>query len=208
MRKFLFAAALVVIANSAAFAGSIGDWQTAGTLVQGDKTYTFISVTGDVANMQNFTSATTALNGGVYTLQNANLANIGANSVLRYEVSITTGGNTFDQWQFNQSGILGNGGASTSTDTIYSDAFMTQIGQVTLAGSQSSGGTFGSGLTNIWVEQAYNGITPTLSIGSVSLDVTQKGVPPMVPEPSTFALLGLGALGLAVRALRRRQAAV
>ena len=207
MRKFLLTAALVVLGNSAAFAGTIGDWATAGTLVQGDKTYTYISVTGAGATGEAATTVSTAVSGGVYTIQDSSLASLVDNVVLRYQVTITDTSKIFDLWQFNQNGILGNGGVSTSTNKIFSDSgFTNQIASATLTGSQSDNGAFTSNLTNIWVEQAYNGISATKSIGSVSLDVTQKTAP--VPEPSTFALLGLGGLGLAVRAYRRRPAAV
>lgn len=210
MRKFLLTAALVVLANSAAFAGTIGDtigdWSTAGPLVQGDKTYTYISVTGAGATDEAATTVNTAVNGNVYTFQNAGLAALTDNVVLRYEVTITDPNKVFDLWQFNQNGILGNGGVSTSTNKIFSDSgFTNQIVSTTLTGSSSDNGAFTSNLTTIWVEQAYNGISATKSIGSVSLDVTQKTEP--VPEPSSFALLGLGGLGLAIRAYRRRPVA-
>jgi hypothetical protein len=49
-----------------------------------------------------------------------------------------------------------------------------------------------------------------LNLGGTSgtIELRNPPVPSAVPEPSTFALLGLGAVGLAVSAFRRRQAAV
>ena len=100
MRKFLLTAALVVLGNSAAFAGTIGDWATAGTLVQGDKTYTYISVTGAGATGEAATTVSTAVSGGVYTIQDSSLASLVDNVVLRYQVTITDTSKIFDLWQF------------------------------------------------------------------------------------------------------------
>jgi hypothetical protein len=86
----------------------------------------------------------------------------------------------------------------------------------------------GPGFENIYVLGTYTGGTytsPDSGSASFTISFTQDpaatgaisdsgtfsippSTPPSVPEPSTFALLGLGGLGLTVRSLRRRSIAV
>ena len=86
----------------------------------------------------------------------------------------------------------------------------------------------GPGFENIYVLGNYTGGTytaPDSGTASFTISFTQDpaatgaisdsatfsippSTPPTVPEPSTFALLGLGGLGLTVHTYRRRQAAV
>ncbi|MEI8017988.1 MAG: PEP-CTERM sorting domain-containing protein [Schlesneria sp.] len=65
-----------------------------------------------------------------------------------------------------------------------------------------------SGAASFTISFTQNPATTGSISDSATLSIPPSGPPSTVPEPSTLALLGLGGLGLAVRAYRRRQAAV
>ena len=205
MRKFAFAVAVLGLSLMAAKNASadimttVDSWRNAGSFHLGDKTFTF----GSESGLNNAaTIEIHQLGGGQYSVVLGSLIDNmpSATADLKYSVAIDAGMMLyFGQAQLD---VVGSGipNAFTVTKSIYSDSGFSNLkGSIVHTDSNAPGPIDISPLTTIYVDDALSVTTGHLS--SVTNTFSQ------VPEPSTFALLGLGGIGLAIRAWRQRRQA-
>ena len=157
-----------------------------------------LDLTNNALSDQNFRFIAT-----VDTALTTNLAN-GWDGGTTSNTVLNTGFVTFTAGQFidyapKDITFTGTSGVDTNATDL---AAVTGSVTLNFAGATHSGTSFSGGGGNIALGQTQQA---TVSVYAV---YTYQDAPSAVPEPSTFALVGLGGLGLAVRALRRRQAAV
>jgi len=169
---------------------------------------------------------------GPTTINNGTLA-LGANNALPTASSLILGGGTLATGGFSQTNALGTltlssdsaidmGGIGSSILKFADSHLMSWSGTLTIAdwnGSLSGGGAdeLFLGLSNSGLTQAQLGeivfVNPDGLVGDYQATILATGeiVPVLgsapVPEPSTLALSGLGALGLLAYAWRRRKQA-
>ncbi len=84
-------------------------------------------------------------------------------------------------------------------------ARVTGSGTFNLSGGTVQGLELSGGLSS---SSASDTRTESAAVSAYAVYTYQDAAPSAVPEPSTFALLGLGGIGLVVRTLRRRRVAL
>ncbi len=164
------------VVNLPAVGGSVSSLTSNGASISGGFTYISDSTHGALVDIEDSVSANTTAAGN-YAQEEVDYYFI-ANEDLTYHLSV------------NMTGGYGD---------IYDNT--TGVDVVSLnAGQNSVDGTLGAGdvytfdtLTAVYSHGLQNGGTADLQVSAA------------VPEPSTFALLGLGGIGLAIRAYRRRK---
>jgi spore coat protein U-like protein len=204
MRRFVFAVAalslsLMAVTNASAdIITTLSSWEAAGSFTLGDKTFTYISesnINGAAAiefhSLGNQTYSVVL--GGLVDNLTATTGD------LKYSVSITSGSLHFYQAALDVNAV----GISPSYDvtkSIYSDSgYSSLIGSINHTNTNAPGPIGISPYTTIYVDDSLSYVSGTGELSNVTNTFSQ------VPEPSTFALLGLGGVGLAIRAYRRRQ---
>jgi hypothetical protein len=193
MKKFLLTLSLLAMA-SPAWAITIAQW-TGNPIVSGDKTYTLNSASGltDAAVDVNVVD-----NGLVHSLNLSGLNNTANNFGLNFTVTVNSGPNVIKDSRISQNDVSGNTTGGTANVTtgggVYNDDLLgTAVGNVNLHGT-----------TSITFDTTSSGVDASNFLSNITYDVTQETPPPVIPEPSTFALAGLAVAGLVFARRRAR----
>jgi hypothetical protein len=193
MKKFVLTLTLLALA-SPAWALTVADW-AANPIVSGDKTYTLNSASGltDPAIAVNVVD-----NGLVHSLNLSGLNNTSNNFGLNFTVTVNSGPNVIKDSRISQNDVSGNTTGGTANVTtgggVYNDDLLgTAVGNVNLHGT-----------TSITFDTTSSGVDASNFLSNITYDVTQETPPPVIPEPSTFALAGLAVAGLVFARRRAR----
>jgi hypothetical protein len=193
MKKFVLTLTLLALA-SPAWALTVADW-AANPIVSGDKTYTLNSASGltDPAIAVNVVD-----NGLVHSLNLSGLNNTSNNFALNFTVTVNSGPNVIKDSRISQNDVSGNTTGGTANVTtgggVYNDNLLgTAVGNVNLHGT-----------TSITFDTTSSGVDASNFLSNITYDVTQETPPPVIPEPSTFALAGLAVAGLVFARRRAR----
>ena len=193
MKKFVLTLTLLALA-SPAWALTVADWAL-NPIVSGDKTYTLNSASGltDPAVAVNVVD-----NGLVHSLNLSGLNNTSNNFALNFTVTVNSGPNVIKDSRISQNDVSGNTTGGTANVTtgggVYNDNLLgTAVGNVNLHGT-----------TSITFDTTSSGVDGSNFLSNITYDVTQETPPPVIPEPSTFALAGLAVAGLVFARRRAR----
>jgi len=191
MKKFLMSLALVVISTPAWAAPiTIAQWQAA-DIVAGDKTFHYISSSG--LTDSNIRVEGTDL-GFTHQFNLSNLSGVSSAFNLQFSVTVNSGTNKIIGTRVSQNDVSGAAKTSniqTSGATTYTDALTATQGGPDNAFPKVSSVTFNTSTTTL---------DGSNRLQNMSWRVTQAAI----PEPSTFALAGLAAVGLVIARRRAR----
>ncbi|MDQ1918877.1 PEP-CTERM sorting domain-containing protein [Massilia pseudoviolaceinigra] len=117
-------------------------------------------------------------------------------SHMAYSTAIASAGMSLNQWSFNDNGVPTN---------TFNDEYRASQEVFDSSGNQSKSGQFDLAYTNNnpWAEtiQYYAFISDSVNMGAIGHEI------PAVPEPETYAMLGMGLLVLGATARRRQRRA-
>jgi hypothetical protein len=193
MKKFVLTLSLLAMA-SPAWALTVADW-AANPIVSGDKTYILNSASGltDPA-----VAVSVVDNGLVHSLNLSGLNNTSNNFALNFTVTVNSGPNVIKDSRISQNDVLGNTTAGTTNVTTGGGTY-TDV----LAGTQT-GNVNNHGVTSITFDTISSGVDGSNFLSNITYDLNQETPPPVIPEPSTFALAGLAVAGLVFARRRAR----
>lgn len=206
MRKVLLAMAAYATMFVPAYAETIditfNDWKAAGSVTIGDKEFTYIGGGNNFGNAEVIFTSTSLGSQTIYDMDIMFASPLNNTTIdLDYSVTVTdplseiTGLGVSSQ-------ILAIGTDFDLTKTYYSSAgHVGQIGQLVSVngGTAETTGNFG--------QLVYTHVTATVPAGNIISSFRDEYAQTSsdVPEPSSIALLGLGAVGLAFGAYRKRR---
>jgi len=196
MKKLLLSLAVLALATPAMAAPlTIADWAAA-PIVAGDKTFTYVSHTGLLDSNIRVDANDLGLS---HSLNLTGLGPEDSNFTLNFTITVNTPPQKIIGTRVSENDVIGNSTAGSTTiassgATSYTD---------TLIQSQQGPINPWNYVDTVAFAVSSSGIDAGNRLSNMTFDVVQ-GQPPVIPEPSTFALAGLAVAGLVIARRRAR----